>query len=548
MDRTRTLVPRSIALFVSLALGLCSCGLAPGAAHSAPEHVAPEHAAPSAPASATVATASADSAAVASSPGAVQPRGPSEPATAAPLERALATIEPAEIRSDLFFIASDELAGRDTPSAGLRIAARYLRARLERFGFEPGAKDGYFHTFPLTQSRLDFDACSARATAGERSAAFLLGSDYFLASENDVFASTVSAPAVWCGAGTDAEFERAAPQGKWAVCADEGEQGFKLYRRARSAGAAGIVLVEPADVARAYATRYGRMEALRRGDVEFPTPRKEGETPRTSSRGDRVPRVWLTRTAFARALELAGRTEAGLAAGADLGFAFTETRTLDAEATIEVENVCGLWPGSDPALADQVILVTAHYDHLGTRNGVVSNGADDNGSGTCGLLALAEALHEYGPMRRSILIMWVAGEEKGLWGSKAWTSAPWLPGGRRALCDLNIDMIGRNAPDQLLITPTRERDEYNALVKLAEQLAPLEGFPKLGSADAYYTRSDHYNFAKHGIPAAFLFSGEHVDYHQPTDDPEKIDYDKVHRVVRLVFRVLASLQADETGL
>lgn len=523
MHRTRSFVPRPVALLVTLALAVCGCGLAPGAVSASGE-------------SARAAPASAAPGETAHAP------------SAAPLERALATVSPSEIRSDLFFIASDELAGRDTPSAGLRIAALYLRARLERFGFEPGAKDGYFQTFPLTQSRLDFDACSARATAGERSAGFQLGSDYFLASENDVFASTVTAAAVWCGSGTDADFERAAPNGKWAVCADDGEQGFKLYRRARSANVAGLVLVEPADAARAYATRYGRMDALRRGDVEFPVPQKPDETPRASSRGERVPRVWLTRAAFARALGLAGRTEADLVAGTELGFAFTETRVLDAAATIDVENVCGLWPGSDPVLGNEVILVTAHYDHLGTRNGVVSNGADDNGSGTCGLLALAEALHEYGPLRRSVLIMWVAGEEKGLWGSRAWTASPWLPGGRRALCDLNIDMIGRNAPDELMITPTRDRDEYNALVKLAEKLAPLEGFPKLGSADAYYTRSDHYNFAKKGIPAAFLFSGEHADYHQPTDDPEKIDYDKVHRVVRLVFRVLASLQDDQTGL
>jgi hypothetical protein len=541
MIRTRHHVSRELALFCLFVLCACAGSRAPETAPSAPEARAAQPA--------LVATANVPPAAPApAQPSAHAERGGSSALALAPLERALATIEPAEIRSDLFFIASDELAGRDTPSAGLRIAARYLRARLERFGFEPGAKDGYFFTFPLTQSRLDFDACSARATAGGTSAAFLFGSDYFLASENDVFASDVSAPAVWCGNGTDEEFHRAAPKGKWAVCADEGEQGFKVYRRARSAGAAGLVVVESADVARTYAARYGRMETLRRGDVDFPSPPRAGETPRAAAHTERVPRVWLTRAAFARALQLAGRSAEALAPGTDLGFAFTETRALDAATTIDVENVCGLWPGSDPVLSDEVILVTAHYDHLGVRNGVVSNGADDNGSGTCGLLALAEALHEYGPLRRSVMLMWVAGEEKGLWGSKAWTNAPWLPGGRRALCDLNIDMIGRNAPDALLITPTKERDEYNALVRLAEQLAPLEGFPTLGSADAYYTRSDHYNFAKQGIPAAFLFSGEHVDYHQPTDDPEKIDYDKVHRVVRLVFRMLAGLQQDTTGL
>jgi Zn-dependent M28 family amino/carboxypeptidase len=210
--------------------------------------------------------------------------------------------------------------------------------------------------------------------------------------------------------------------------------------------------------------------------------------------------------------------------------------------------VCGFWPGSDPELSKEVIIVSAHYDHVGTKNGVVYNGADDNGSGTCGLLALAEALSHYGPMRRSVMLMWVSGEEKGLWGSKAWTENPWLPEGCRAVCDINIDMIGRNAPDKLLITPSKSHDKYNGLTRLAESVCGLEGFAKLGSADSYYERSDHFNFARMGIPAAFLFSDVHEDYHKPTDKPEKIDNDKIRRVVRLVLRMLDGLQTDRLNL
>jgi Zn-dependent M28 family amino/carboxypeptidase len=163
-------------------------------------------------------------------------------------------------------------------------------------------------------------------------------------------------------------------------------------------------------------------------------------------------------------------------------------------------------------------------------------------------MAIAEALTKSGPLRRSVMLMWMSGEEKGLWGSKAWTEHPWLPGDRKAICDINIDMIGRNAPDSMLITPTRDRKEYNGLVRLAEKLSPLEGFPTLKSADAYYERSDHYNFAKIGLPVAFLFDDVHEDYHKPTDDADKIDYDKIRRVVRLVIRMLDGLQVDRPDI
>jgi hypothetical protein len=266
------------------------------------------------------------------------------------------------------------------------------------------------------------------------------------------------------------------------------------------------------------------------------------------------PTMAISGPAMARLLTLAGNNDpagARPALGTDLGVVFTDTRTDNgADGTLEAEDVCAFWPGSDPVLSKEVIIISAHYDHVGTSPaGVVFNGADDNGSGTTGLLQLAEALTVNGPMRRSVFLIWVSGEEKGLWGSKAWCSAPTLPEGHRAICDINIDMIGRNAPDFLLITPTKARKgDYNGLTRLAEALGGKEGFPTLGSADAYWTRSDQFNFATLKIPVAFLFNGEHEDYHQPTDDPEKIDCDKIRRVARLVLRMIDGLQADKLDL
>jgi hypothetical protein len=117
------------------------------------------------------------------------------------------------------------------------------------------------------------------------------------------------------------------------------------------------------------------------------------------------------------------------------------------------------------------------------------------------------------------------------------------------VCNLNIDMVGRNAPDELHITPTRSHRAYNGLTRLAERWAAAEGFDRLGSADDYWERSDHMNFERNlGIPVAFLFAEVHEDYHQPTDTADKIDGDKVRRVARLVLRMLDGLQGDDLGV
>ena len=106
-------------------------------------------------------------------------------------------------------------------------------------------------------------------------------------------------------------------------------------------------------------------------------------------------------------------------------------------------------------------------------------------------------------------------------------------------------MIGRNGPEKLMITPSAEHEKYNGMVKFMEDFAKLEGFPKLGNADAYYHRSDQAMFERLGIPVAFLFTDIHDDYHQPTDTPDKVDCDKISRVVRTVVRMLDAMQTDK---
>jgi len=523
---------------------LCACR---GSASPSPAAPAPKAAAPAAPAEHAIPSEVPTASAAATSPSAPVASAPPAPVPAAParaaspeLERALATIDPQKIRADIFFIASDELEGRDTPSPGQRIAARFIRARLERLGFQPAGDDGFFDRYELEKTGVDLAASTAGYTRGASETALVFGQDYvfFGGGEHDL-----TGEIVFVGGGQEAELGGLDLKGKWALVVDKerppGEARMQRMQRIQAAGALGL-LSAPAAGAKDAAERDARL-------AQFASFTREPQlSPAGQSRGG--PAEFPTLSLTSRlASELLGAPE--VAAGRALGVTFHEQRKERKPEPVELENVAGLWPGSDPKLAQEVLILSAHYDHVGKQGGVIHNGADDNGSGTCGLLAIAEALKNHGPLARSVLLLWVSGEEKGLLGSQAWTEHPTLPAGMRAVSDINIDMIGRNAPDKLLITPTKALKEYNGLTRLAESLAPLEGFPVLGSCDEYWQRSDHMNFADNlHIPVAFLFSDVHEDYHEPTDDPEKIDCDKIRRVSRLVLRMLDGLQADPLSL
>ena len=456
----------------------------------------------------------------------VAAKGPATATPSAALERGLDAIDVESIRADLAFIASDELEGRDTPSPGLRIAARYLRSRVERLGFEPAGERGFFDLYAMSNVGLDLEQTQARF--GDEELAF--GTDYLFSTEGfrDL---EVQGRVVFVGDAAASTLEGVDLEGCVALAMDapDARSGIRLHRLAK-AGALGVVYLQPEEVGYKRVNRYARWRE------------RQARKGARRVRSDAIGEVYLTERGFER-LDLDPKS---LKVGQLLEDVFQERRVLSGDAEEdEIENVASLWPGSDPKLREEVIIVSAHYDHVGKSDQGIFNGADDNGSGTCGLLALAEGLAEYGPLRRSVLLLWVSGEEKGLKGSYAWTMAPTLPEGYRPVANLNIDMIGRNAKDYLLITPTKERPEYNELVRMAEKNAPLEGFPELGSCDEYWRRSDHMNFSDNlGIPVAFLFSDVHEDYHRPTDTVEKVDMDKIRRVSRLVLRMLDGLQGD----
>jgi Zn-dependent M28 family amino/carboxypeptidase len=212
-------------------------------------------------------------------------------------------------------------------------------------------------------------------------------------------------------------------------------------------------------------------------------------------------------------------------------------------------NVIGYIEGTDKK--DEYVFITAHYDHLGKRDSVIYYGADDDGSGTVSVLELAEAFAKAkaagkGP-RRTVVFMTVSGEEKGLWGSQYYSEHPLFPLNKTTV-DLNIDMIGRIDPKRKVGDSTN----YVFVVgddKLSSDLRPISeamnkkyikmeldykyNAPK--DPERIYYRSDHYNFARKGVPIIFYFNGTHNDYHRPTDTPDKINYNLMAKRAQLVF-------------
>ena len=213
------------------------------------------------------------------------------------------------------------------------------------------------------------------------------------------------------------------------------------------------------------------------------------------------------------------------------------------------ENVLGYIEGTDEKLKDELLIITAHYDHLGRRGSAIYNGADDNGSGTSTAMEVAEAFAEakkqgVGP-RRSVLVMLVSGEEKGLLGSQYYAEHPVFPL-ENTIADINVDMVGRvdekhkDNPEYIYVIGSdrlsTELHQINEQANATYTKLELDyTYNAEDDPNRYYYRSDHYNFAQRGIPAIFFFNGTHPDYHRTSDTIDKIQFDKMAKIGQLVF-------------
>jgi len=215
------------------------------------------------------------------------------------------------------------------------------------------------------------------------------------------------------------------------------------------------------------------------------------------------------------------------------------------------KNVLGYIEGTDEKLKEELVVVSAHYDHLGKQGESIYNGADDNGSGTTTALEIAEAMAEAkkqgkGP-RRSVLVLLFTGEEKGLLGSQYYTKKP-IFSLENTVANINVDMVGRVDPKYeaagnpnyiYVIGSNRLSTELHDINEAANekytQLTLDYTYNAKDDPNRFYYRSDHYNFAEKGIPAIFYFNGSHADYHRTSDTVEKINFEKMEKIGRLIF-------------
>ncbi|WGH75571.1 M28 family metallopeptidase [Tenacibaculum tangerinum] len=224
------------------------------------------------------------------------------------------------------------------------------------------------------------------------------------------------------------------------------------------------------------------------------------------------------------------------------------------------ENVVAFIKGTEKP--DEIVVLSAHLDHEGVKNGEIYNGADDDGSGTVAILEIAEAFKKAadagkGP-KRSILFLHVTGEEKGLLGSKYYTENPIFPLAN-TVTNLNIDMIGRvderhkGNPNYVYLIGSDKlsTDLHNISEAINKKYTQIEldyKYNDENDPNRFYYRSDHYNFAKHNIPIIFYFNGTHADYHRPTDTPDKINYEMLENRTRLVFHTAWEIANRENRL
>ncbi|HEY6307298.1 MAG TPA: M28 family peptidase [Candidatus Angelobacter sp.] len=488
----------------------------------------------------------------------------SPPANLPPVPNTVDSITSTELRMHLEFLASNELGGRYTLSPNFGIAARYLAAHLEAYGFRgAGDQGGFLQTFEVVSAKPDAANCAFTLTIADKTSNYKFGDFYPLGS---AASGSVAGPIVFVGAGISSpsqkhdDYAGLNVNGKLVLIAPGTPAGIDSSRlgpaeqsegAARAHGAVGVLLIPPprfADImkSKGFADRIAGREAVRLA--------RESE--------GRLPSITLGQELADKILALAGLDLKAVneAAGKKQSLA---PKVLGASARIDLsmqqartttQNVAGILEGTDPQLKNEYVVFSAHYDHLKTgADGRIYPGADDDGSGTTAVLAIAHAMSLNRP-KRSVLVMFHAGEELGLLGSEYNTDyAPAVPLDKMVV-DLNIDMIGRSKPagddnrlDEHLTDPntvylvgsnriSKELHEISEETNSQFQRLKLDYYYNdPNNPERIYYRSDHWNYAKHGVPIIFYFDGTHVDYHQPTDTVDKIDFTKLTQVARLVF-------------
>ncbi|MDT0553291.1 M28 family metallopeptidase [Urechidicola vernalis] len=453
------------------------------------------------------------------------------------------TITIEDLKEDLTILASDALEGRETGKRGQKMAAAYIKTHFEELGLEGPAEagNGYYQNVPLKTSKPGDIYIKFGDTQIKNLEDFLYYGPAYNIEE-------LTTNVVFGGAGSTEELKGLDIKGKTVLIntTDRNTRQSALEYVQKNGGKMLFVIYanneeEHSDYYNKYKNYFDRESiGLDKGDgaeiagIVFISP----------AHGAAMFETTFDKLQKAIASNKGGKKNAYK----KLKESSISYKIDYASKKIISENVLGYLEGTD--LKDELLVLTSHYDHEGIKNGEIYNGADDDGSGTVAVMDIAEAFAKAkadgnGP-RRSILFMTVTAEEKGLLGSEYYADNPIFPL-ENTVADLNIDMIGRvDDRDEIV------GKEYVSLVgsdKLSSELHEISERANKKYTDLYldytyndeghperiYYRSDHWNFAKNGIPVIFYTTGSHPDYHKPTDTVDKIEFELMTKRTKLVF-------------
>jgi hypothetical protein len=499
-----------------------------------------------------------------------------------------AAITSADLMTRLYIFADDSMEGRRVGTEGHRRGTAYIEREVRRLGLVPaGDSGGYFQNLPVFERSL-----AAGQTLSVDGTAFKAWVDYLPRDNGPSARELNSAPVVFGGMWGDSAsmIVPAQAAGKFVVIVvPDGPDGKPRWQVNRPAltqyyeDAAGIAIAS-----------LDAMDAQSRQILTEPSAGLRSPEDRTPP----IPAFLYVTRAMSEAL--LGGAARGLTRGKASGKTVSGSMRFS-DTPAPARNVIGILPGSDPSLKGEYVAIGAHNDHIGfdhspvdhdslrafntvvrpggaddperpatadeakrirvildslrrvhtPRRDSIYNGADDDGSGTVALLEIAESLVNASVKpKRSILFIWHAGEEEGLWGSEYFTDHPTVSRDS-IVTELNVDMIGRGRADDVkgggagylqLIGSRRLSTELGDLVEAVAKIEPTTfkfdyQFDANGHPQQYYCRSDHYEYARYGIPIVFFSTGGHRDYHQVTDEPQYIDYDQLARVAMLVHDI-----------
>lgn len=497
-------------------------------------------------------------------------------------QRAAAPMSPEALRQRLTTYTADSMRGRLTGTEDHRKATRFIAGELEKLGLEPAGENGsFFQAVPLVTTVLD-TAASSLTAAGQTLQPYV---DYLPRNQGPRGRSVDGAPVVYAGVwGAPGLLGGAEVRGKAVIVATplDNSTVIKLQAQAQFAQAAAIVIAN-----------FDLMEPDLRAALSSAPLTLDGDTPE----GPELPGyLHISRATAARILGVADLADAKIGATAN---PITGSAKFK-KAPIETYNVVAVLRGSDAQLRNEYVAVGAHSDHVGVgpaqdRDSVrafqlelrakqiaaggritpdlwasvkvnmdsirrehptprldsIYNGADDDGSGSMAVLEVARAFAtQREKPKRSILFVWHAGEELGLFGAEHFTDHPTVDR-EQIVAQLNLDMVGRGkpgdekdgGPNYLQLIGSRRLSTQ--LGDLVEQVSREKRFnwafdyqyDAAGHPEQFYCRSDHYMYARYGIPVVFMTTGGHADYHQLTDEVEYIDFDKLSKVARFTHEL-----------